>query len=241
MENTTTRKLYLDSEIADIAYNVTIGTLKRIEGATADPKITEMLHGLRMDKQKINNTVLYDYSVSDGYDCFLVAYMYLLEESNKGNGLDTVISKKLKSGKEKERTVLQWACVAVREYIYRHGQTDYKRVYVDRQTDKDGNTETEAESLDRLYYQVGRYYDIENEKDYIIQSAMIELLQGLTDRQKMIIHYRRQGKSTVEIAEKMGVSQQAISKHLAKVQAVISEKLPETVRAFKEKRTAKVK
>lgn len=240
MENTTTttteRKLYLGNEIADIAYNVTIGTLKRIESATADPKITEMLRGLRTDKSKVNNTVLYDYTVSDGYDCFLVAYEYLLSQYNIGNNIDTVIIKKLKSGKEKERTVLQWACVAVREYIYRHGQTDYKRMYVDRQTDKDGNTETEAEALDRMYYQVGRYYDIENEKDYVIQSAMVELLEGLTDRQKLILHYRRQGKSTVEIAEKLGVSQQAISKNLAKIQAVISEKLPETVRWFKEKR-----
>lgn len=241
MLNTTTtteRKLYLGNEIADIAYNVTIGTLKRIESATADPKISEMLRGLRTDKNKINNAVLYDYTVSDGYDCFLVAYEYLLTQYNIGNNIDTVIIKKLKSGKEKERTVLQWACVAVREYIYRHGQTDYKRVYVDRQTDKDGNTETEAEAIDRMYYQIGKYYDIENEKDYVIQSAMIELLDGLTDRQKLIIHYRRQGKSTVEIAEKLGVSQQAISKQLAKIQAVITEKLPNTVRAFKEKRSS---
>ena len=236
MENTT--KLYLNDAIANYAMLATIGTLKRIESATADPKITEMLRGLRTDRQKINNTVLYDYSVSDGYDCFLVAYEYLLEQYNKGNDVDTVIIKVLKSGKEKSRTVLQWACVAVREYIYKHGQTDYKRAYVDRQIDKDGNTETEAEAIDRLYYQVGRYYDIENEKDYVIQSAMVELLQGLTDRQKLILHYRRQGKSTVQIAEKLGVSQQSISKHLAKIQAVITEKMPETVRGFKEKRQA---
>ena len=242
MKNTTTtteeRKFYLDNELADIAYNVTIGTLKRIDGATADKKVREMLQGLRSDKGKINNTVLYDYSVSDGYDCFLVAYEYLLTEYGKGNNINTVLVRKLKSGKEKERTVLQWACVAVREYIYRHGQTDYKRVYVDRQTDKDGNTETEAEAIDRQYYQVGKYYDIENEKDYIIQEKMVELLGGLTERQKLILHYRRQGKSTTEIGEKLGVSQQAISKQLAKIQAVITEKIPETVRGFKEKRTS---
>lgn len=242
MLNTTTKKkMYLNSEIADVAYNVTIGTLKKIEGATADPKVSEMLRGLREDKQKINNTVLYDYSVSDGYDCFLVAYMYLLEEYQKGNDINTIIVKKLKSGKEKERTVLQWACVAVREYIYRHGQTNYKRMYVDRQTDKDGNKETEAEALDRQFYLVGRYYDIENERDFVIQEKMVGLLEGLTERQKLILHYRRQGKSTIQIAEKLGVSQQAISKQLAKIQAVITEALPETVRGFKEKRTAKAK
>ena len=242
MLNTTTeKKLYLGNEIADIAYNVTIGTLKRIDSATADPKVREMLQGLRSDKVKANNLAIMDYTISDGYDCFLVAYEYLLDQYGKGNNIDTVIAKKLKSGKEKKRTVLQWACVAVREYIYRHGQTDFKRMYVDRQTDKDGNTETEAEAVDRLYYQVGRYYDIENEKDFVVQSAMMELLDGLTDRQKLILHYRRQGKSTVEIASKMGVSQQAISKHLAKIQAVIGEKLPETVRHFKEKRTTKAK
>lgn len=241
-QNTTTeKKMYLNSEIANYAMVLTIGTLKRIESATADPKVSQMLRGLREDKQKVNNTVLYDYSVSDGYDCFLVAYEYLLEEYGKGNDINTIISKKLKSGKEKERTVLQWACVAVREYIYRHGQTNYKRMYVDRQTDKDGNTETEAEAIDRMYYQIGKYYDIDSEKDYTIQEKMVELLGGLTERQKLILHYRRQGKSTVEIAEKLNVSQQAISKQLAKIQAVISEAMPETVRAFKEKRTVKAK
>lgn len=242
-QNTTTeRKFYLNDEIIDIAYNVTIGTLKRIESATADEKVREMLHGLRADKHKINNAFYANseskngYTVSDGYDCFLVAYEYLLEEYQKGNDINTIITKKLKSGKEKERTVLQWACVAVREYIYRHGQTNYKRMYVDRQTDKDGNTETEAEAIDRMYYQVGRYYDIDNEKDYCIQEKMVALLEGLTERQKLILHYRRQGKSISEIGEKLGVSQQAISKQLAKIQAVISEAMPETVRAFKEKR-----
>ena len=242
-QNTTTeRKLYLNSEIADIAYNVTIGTLKKIEGATADPKVTEMLRGLREDKHKINNVYYANseskngYTVSDGYDCFLVAYMYLLEEYQKGNTIDTVLTKTLKSGKEKERTVLQWACVAVREYIYRHGQTNYKRMYVDRQTDKDGNTETEAEALDRAYYQIGRYYDIDNLADYEATENMVALLEGLTERQKLILHYRRQGKSISKIAENLGVSQQAISKQLAKIQAVISSAMPEAVRAFKDKR-----
>ena len=159
-----------------------------------------------------------------------------MEEYQKGNNIDTVIIKKLKSGKEKERTVLQWVCVEVRQYIYNHGQTNYKRMYVDRQTDKDGNTETEAEAIDRLYYQVGRYYDIDHEKDYIVQEKMVALLEGLTERQKLILHYRRQGKSIVKIAENLGVSQQAISKQLAKIQAVISSAMPETVRGFKEKR-----
>ena len=241
-QNTTTeRKLYLNDELADIAYNVTIGTLKRIESATADKKVSEMLFGLRADRQKIDNHTLIDYTVSDGYDCFLVAYEYLFTAQGDGLSIDDVVVKKLKSGKEKERTVLQWACVAVREHIYRHGQTDYKRVYVDRHTDKDGNTETEDEAMDRAYYQVGKYYDIENEKDFVIQSAMVELLSGLTDRQKLILHYRRQGFSTVDIAKKLGVSQQAISKHLAKIQAVIIEKMPETVRGFKEKRLVKEK
>jgi DNA-binding CsgD family transcriptional regulator len=60
----------------------------------------------------------------------------------------------------------------------------------------------------------------------------------LTERQKLILHYRRQGKSVSEIAEKLGVSQQAISKQLAKIQAVIAEALPETVRAYKGKRSS---
>jgi RNA polymerase sigma factor (sigma-70 family) len=241
-QNTTTeRKLYLNDEVAEIAYNVTVGTLRRIDSATADPKVSEMLRGLREDKQKVNNTVLYDYSVSDGYDCFLVAYEYLLSEYQKGNDINTILSRTLKSGKEKERTVLQWACVAVREYIYRHGQTNYKRMYVDRIMDDDGEAMPEAEALDTMYYRVGRYYDVDNEKDYVIQEKMVELLKGLTERQKLILHYRRQGKSVSEIAKKLNVSQQAISKQLAKIQSVISEAMPETVRGFKEKRKAKAR
>lgn len=239
IQNTTTeKKMYLNSEIANYAMVLTIGTLKRIECATADPKVTEMLRGLRADKQKINNTVLYDYSVSDGYDCFLVAYTYLLEEYGKGNDINTIITKKLQSGKEKTRTVLQWACVEVRQYIYKHGQRDYKRVYVEdiRKEDKDGNAEDNGTALDRIYYQTGKYYDIDNLEDYEIQKEMVTLLNGLTERQQLILHYRRQGKSVIEIAEKLNVSQQAISKHLAKIQAVIAEAMPEKVRAFKKKR-----
>jgi RNA polymerase sigma factor (sigma-70 family) len=248
MLNTTTeRKLYCNDSLIDTAYNVAIGTLKRIESATGDEKVLQMLNGLRADKNKINNPVFAvseaqtGYFVSDGYDCFLVAYEYLLDQTAQGKELDTVIAKKLKSGKEKERTVLQWACVAVREYIYRHGQTDYKRAYVDRAENKDGEKETEAEAMDRAYYQVGRYYDIENEKDYVVQENIMAVLENCTERQKLIVHYRRQGKSVTEIAEKLGVSQQAISKQLAKIQGIIAEAFPETVRGFKEKRTAKAK
>lgn len=240
-QNTTTeKKLYLGNEIANIAYNVTIGTLKRIESATADEKVREMLHGLRADKNKINNAFYANseskngYTVSDGYDCFLVAYMYLLEQYQNGNNIDTIIIKKLKSGKEKERTVLQWSCVAVREYIYRHGQADFKRAYIEKLADKDGNIETEEDALDREYYQVGKYYDIETEKDYCIQENMVALLQGLTERQKLILHYRRQGKGIVEIANKLGVKQQTITKTLERLQDKISQAMPETVRAFRE-------
>lgn len=247
MKTTTTTKNALvtvptlEDFISAKAMQATISTLKRISASTDDNKIREMLNGLYADLMKIDNKEIV-YTVSDGYDCYLVAYSFLWEKIVvQGKNINDIETHILKSGKEKERTIFQWSCVAVRQYIYKHGQTDFKTKYIEdlRQTNDDGETETETDVLDRVtYLKVNRYYDIDNMRDYIVTDNMLAKL-NLTPRQETILHYRMQGFAVVEIADKLKVSHQAISKQLAKIQDEVSEKFPETVRGFKEKRMKK--
>jgi len=266
-KNTTTtaerKKLYANDYLCDLAMRGTISTLKRILIATDDVKIRQMYFGLLEDSKKINNDFFSvadknGYTVTDGYDCFIECYCYLKERINKytaeaeaeAEAIETIIQmiafeviekKLMKNGTEKERTVFQNACGAVRKYIYRNGQTDFKRVYIEdiKKADEDGNTETEAEAVDRIYLKAGRYYDIQNLTDYETYNEALKNFKQLTDRQQTIIHYRLQGFSVSAIAKKLNVSQQSISKQLATVQNIIKEKQPEAVRSFKEKRIKK--
>lgn len=247
MKTTTTTKKALvtvptlEDFIHAKAMQATISTLKRISASTDDSKVREMLNGLYADLMKIDNKEIV-YNVSDGYDCFLVAYSFLWDKiAVQGKNINDIEIHILKSGKEKERTIFQWACVAIRQYIYKHGQTDFKTKYIEdlRQTNEDGETETTTEILDRVtYLKVNRYYDIDNMRDYIVTDNMLSKL-NLTPRQDAILHYRMQGFSVVEIADKLKVSHQAISKQLTKIQNEVSQKFPETVRGFKEKRMKK--
>lgn len=247
MKTTTTTKNALvtvptlEDFIHAKAMQATISTLKRISASTDDEKVREMLNGLYADIQKIDNKEIV-YHVSDGYDCFLVAYSFLWDKiAVQGKNINDIETCVLKSGKEKERTIFQWSCVAVRQYIYKHGQTDFKTKYIEdlRQTNENGETETETDVLDRvIYLKVNRYYDIDNMRDYIVTDNMLSKL-NLTPRQETILHYRMQGFSVVEIADKLKVSHQAISKQLTKIQNEVAEKFPNTVRGFKEKRMKK--
>lgn len=247
MKTTTTTKkalvtvLNLEDFIHAKAMQATISTLKRIAASTDDNKVREMLSGLYSDLMKIDNKAIV-YNVSDGYDCFLVAYSFLWDKiAVQGKNINDIEAHTLKSGKIKERSIFQWSCVAVRQHIYKHGQTDFKTKYIEdlRQTNEDGETETETDVLDRVtYLKVNRYYDIDNMRDYVVTDNMLSKL-NLTPRQDAILHYRMQGFSVVEIADKLKVSHQAISKQLTKIQYEVSEKFPETVRGFKEKRMKK--
>ena len=68
---------------------------------------------------------------------------------------------------------------------------------------------------------------------------MKELNEILTTRQKDVFHMRLKGISVSEIAVKLGVSQQAISKSQLAIQKAIKTLHPEMVRGFKEKRKAR--
>lgn len=233
MSNTTAktneRKIYLNDELADMAFRGTIKTLERIYHTTDDSKVGQMYYGLLADAQKLNNNNIMDYTCSDGYDCFLVAYSYIKGEYDKGFTADTEETRILKSGKEKTKTKFGWMCSEVRKYIYNYGQTDYKRMYVECKTDKDGHTESPDEATDRMLYQVGRYYDIDNEKGVLIYEKLVAVCKDMTQRQQMILHYRMQGKSINEIAEKLGVKHNTISTHLKAIQDRVRKAYPEAV------------
>ena len=81
---TTTKKAVqtvptLEDFIHAKAMQATISTLKRISASTDDNKVREMLNGLYADLMKIDNRAIV-YNVSDGYDCFLVAYSFLWDK-----------------------------------------------------------------------------------------------------------------------------------------------------------------
>lgn len=243
MKKYTVTVLTLSEMLNQKAMQASISTLKRIYSVSADSKVFEMLNGLYADQKYIFNeekvTGKDAYTVSDGYDCFMVAYSYLLEQINNGLMFDDDVTEILKSGKEKTRTVFQWSCVRVREHIYKHGQVDYKRLYVDnyQQVDKDGETETDNDTFDRLYMRIGKYYDMSSFEDVDSYNSFIKsIAEKLTDRQKTILHYRMQGFSVSAIADKLKVSQPAISKSLLLIQKTIKTDFPEMVNGFKEKR-----
>ena len=245
MKNYTVTVLTLEEMLQEKSMQASISTLKRIYSVSADSKVLEMLNGLYADQKYIYNeemiTCKNAYTVSDGYDCFMVAYSYMLEQIEKGLCFNDDVTEVLKGGKEKTRTVFQWACVRVREHIYKHGQVDYKRLYVDnyKQIDVWGEEETESQVFDRLYLRVGKYYDMSAFEDVDSYNSFIKAIScKLTDRQKTVLHYRLQGLSVSAIADRLKVSQPAISKSLLLIQKTIKADFPEMVNGFKEKRVA---
>lgn len=242
MLNTTTINW---TKIEEMAIQCAMSTLKRIDATTDDPKVREMLLGLKEDLYKIGNPYYAvseaktGYKVSDGYDCFLVAYNFLADKAMEYMSVDNDWEEEnlfyieedriLASGKVKTRTVFQWACTEVRQHIYKYGQRDFKRIYVECKPDKDGNATTEAETMDSMLYQVGRYYDIDNERGVVVYENLLKACEGLTARQKLILHYRLQGKSGNEIAEILKVKHNTISSHLKAIQEKIRKAYPEAV------------
>ena len=123
MKTTTTTKNALvtvptlEDFIHAKAMQATFSTLKRIAASTDDSKVREMLNGLYADVMKIDNKEII-YHVSDGYDCFLVAYSFLWDKiALQGKNINDIEAHTLKSGKIKERSIFQWSCVAVRQHI----------------------------------------------------------------------------------------------------------------------------
>lgn len=96
------------------------------------------------------------------------------------------------------------------------------------------HTDDGMEVSDPEYIKVTRYYDIHNWADYAVTMDMLEQIKPLLkDKQKAVLHYRLQGMSVTAIAERLGVTQQAVSDTLKRIRIKATTLWPDETRAFK--------
>ena len=96
------------------------------------------------------------------------------------------------------------------------------------------HTDDGMEVSDPEYIKVTRYYDVHDWADYAVTMDMLEQIRPLLkDKQKAVLHYRLQGMSVTAIAERLGVTQQAISDTLKRIRVKASTLWPDETRAFK--------
>ena len=243
------------NRVDTLSRRATVGTLKRIHAASGNDTVGALRNGVFAGLSALDNVnadELCDTSALDlwaldtipeGMDCYHVAYEYLWERLVVcGYDAQSVISVRLKNGTLKERTVAQWACVAVRRYVYSNGNAENKSkyIYIEDLTaeSKDGTLETGLQALDRIYIRAGKYHDIQDFTEYGTErNFLAELAEyGITPGEKTVMEMRLRGLSTVVIADRLGITHQAVSKRLAHLQKIVERIHPEAVRAFKEKR-----
>lgn len=96
------------------------------------------------------------------------------------------------------------------------------------------HTDDGMEISDPEYIKVTRYYDVHDWADYMITADMLEQIKPLLkDKQKAVLHYRLQGMSVTAIAERLGVTQQAVSDTLKRIRIKATTLWPDETRAFK--------
>ena len=96
------------------------------------------------------------------------------------------------------------------------------------------HTDDGLEVSDPEYIKVTRYYDVHDWADYAVTMDMLGQIRPLLkDKQKAVLHYRLQGMSVTAIAERLGVTQQAISDTLKRIRVKASTLWPDETRAFK--------
>lgn len=96
------------------------------------------------------------------------------------------------------------------------------------------HTDDGAEIVDPEYIKVTRYYDVHDWADYMITTDMLEQIKPLLkDKQKAVLHYRLQGMSVTAIAERLGVTQQAVSDTLKRIRIKAITLWPDETRACK--------
>ena len=96
------------------------------------------------------------------------------------------------------------------------------------------HTDDGLEVSDPEYIKVTRYYDVHNWADYAVTMDMLGQIRPLLrERAALILNYRMQGISVTAIAAKMGVTQQAVSAQLKRIQDKAITLWPDETRAFK--------
>ena len=96
------------------------------------------------------------------------------------------------------------------------------------------HTDDGMEVSDPEYIKVTRYYDVHDWADYAVTMDMLgQIRPVLRERAALILNYRMQGLSVTAIAAKMGVTQQAVSAQLKRIQDKAITLWPDETRAFK--------
>ena len=96
------------------------------------------------------------------------------------------------------------------------------------------HTDDGMEISDPEYIKVTRYYDVHDWTDYAVTMDMLGQIRPLLrERAALILNYRMQGLSVTAIAAKMGVTQQAVSAQLKRIQDKAITLWPDETRAFK--------
>ena len=96
------------------------------------------------------------------------------------------------------------------------------------------HTDDGMEVSDPEYIKVTRYYDVHDWADYAVTMDMLDQIKPLLrERAALILNYRMQGISVTAIAAKMGVTQQAVSAQLKRIQDKAITLWPDETRAFK--------
>lgn len=96
------------------------------------------------------------------------------------------------------------------------------------------HTDDGMEVSDPEYIKVTRYYDVHDWADYAVTMDMLDQIRPLLrERAALILNYRMQGISVTAIAAKMGVTQQAVSAQLKRIQDKAITLWPDETRAFK--------
>ena len=96
------------------------------------------------------------------------------------------------------------------------------------------HTDDGMEVSDPEYIKVTRYYDVHDWADYAVTMDMLDQIRPLLrERAALILNYRMQGLSVTAIAAKIGVTQQAVSAQLKRIQDKAITLWPDETRAFK--------
>lgn len=96
------------------------------------------------------------------------------------------------------------------------------------------HTDDGMEVSDPEYIKVTRYYDIHDWADYMITTDMLEQIRPtISKRANIVLNYRMQGLSVTAIAERLGVTQQAVSDTLKRIRVKAAMLWPDEIRAFK--------
>lgn len=162
------------------------------------------------------------------YSFFEVIRARLNREINKHRALTTIDSTKTVNVTDQDgKPVLGQDGKPVKKVVH----TTQPVVWLDEiQPGKDGSY---PDMLERAYAKTakGEFMEISSEEysDYVSFKKSLEL----TSRENDIIHWIMQGQTIGKIAKRLDVSQQAVSKALARIQAKTIEQAPEKVRHFK--------